>query len=138
MVRAMQTARIFTYGKIPRMSLALIAARKSTTRIGRVKKYHRFRHGSVALKEIRKYQKSTENLISKLPFQRLVQEIGQKIKPGLRFQSMAISTLQEASETYLVKLFEDSIFCAKHAKRVTIIPDDMKLARRMKGETCER
>ncbi|OIV96989.1 hypothetical protein TanjilG_31880 [Lupinus angustifolius] len=134
MVRAMQTARIFTNGKTPRMRLAEIAARKSSTRISAVKKHRRFKPGSVALKEIKKYQKSTENLIPKLPFQRLVQEIGQKIKPGLRFQDIAIASLQEAAEAYVVKLFEDTLFCATHAKRVTIVPDDMKLARMMKEE----
>ncbi|CAL0319680.1 unnamed protein product [Lupinus luteus] len=92
MVRAMQTTRIFPNGKTPRMRVAEIDARKSTTRISGVKKYHKFKPGSFAL-EIKKYQKSTENLIPKVPFQRLVQEIGQKIKPGIRFQNMAIATL---------------------------------------------
>ncbi|CAL0319674.1 unnamed protein product [Lupinus luteus] len=134
MVCAMQTARIFTNGKTPRMRLAEIAARKSTTRISGVKKYHKLKRGFVALKEIKKYQKSIENLIPKVPFQHLVQEICQKIKPGIRFQNMAIATLQEATEAYLVKLFEDTLFCVVHAKRVTIVPDDMKLAMSMKGE----
>ena len=84
--------------------------------------------------EIRKYQKSTELLIRKLPFQRLVREIAQDFKTDLRFQSSAILALQEASEAYLVGLFEDTNLCAIHAKRVTIMPKDIQLARRIRGE----
>ena len=87
-----------------------------------VKKPHRYRPGTVALREIRKYQKSTELLIRKLPFQRLVREIAQDFKTDLRFQSSAVLALQEASEAYLVGLFEDTNLCAIHAKRVTIMP----------------
>jgi len=99
-----------------------------------VKKPHRYRPGTVALREIRKYQKSTELLIRKLPFQRLVREIAQDFKTDLRFQSSAILALQEASEAYLVGLFEDTNLCAIHAKRVTIMPKDIQLARRIRGE----
>ena len=81
-----------------------------------------YRPGTVALREIRKYQKSTELLIRKLPFQRLVREIAQDFKTDLRFQSSAVLALQEASEAYLVGLFEDTNLCAIHAKRVTIMP----------------
>ncbi|KAG7224654.1 hypothetical protein INR49_011407 [Caranx melampygus] len=84
-----------------------------------------FRPGTVALREIRRYQKSTELLIRKLPFQRLVREIAQDFKTDLRFQSAAIGALQEASEAYLVGLFEDTNLCAIHAKRVTIMPKDI-------------
>ncbi|KAK1692475.1 hypothetical protein QYE76_009172 [Lolium multiflorum] len=84
---------------------------------------HRFRPGTVALREIRKYQKSTELLIRKLPF-----------KTDLRFQSFAVSALQEAAEAYLVVLFEDTNLCAIHTKRVTIMPKDIQLARRISGE----
>src|SRR5204862_496316 len=73
-----------------------------------------------ALREIRRYQKSTELLIRKLPFQRLVREIAQDFKSDLRFQSSAIGALQESVESYLVSLFEDTNLCAIHAKRVTI------------------
>jgi len=93
-----------------------------------------FRPGTVALREIRRYQKSTELLIRKLPFQRLVREIAQDFKTDLRFQSAAIGALQEASEAYLVGLFEDTNLCAIHAKRVTIMPKDIQLARRIRGE----
>ncbi|CAG7817627.1 unnamed protein product, partial [Allacma fusca] len=74
------------------------------------------------LREIRRYQKSTELLIRKLPFQRLVREISQDFKTDLRFQSSTVMALQEALEAYLVGLFEDTNLCAIHAKRVTIMP----------------
>lgn len=94
----------------------------------------RFRPGIVALREIRRFQKSTELLIRKLPFQRLVREIAQEIKPGMRFASSAVGAMQEASEAYLVGLFEDANACAIHAKRVTITPKDMHLAMRIRGK----
>ena len=103
-------------------------------RYRRKQKAHRFRPGTVALREIRRYQKSTELLIRKLPFQRLVREIAQDFKTDLRFQASAIAALQEASESYLVGLFEDTNLCAIHAKRVTIMPKDVQLARRIRGE----
>ncbi len=86
-----------------------------------MKKPHRYRPGTVALREIRRYQKSTELLIRKLPFQRLVREIAQEFKTDLRFQGSAVLALQEAAEAYLVGLFEDTNLCAIHAKRVTIM-----------------
>lgn len=95
---------------------------------------HRYRAGTVALREIRRYQKTTDLLIRKMPFQRLVREIAQDFKNDLRFQSSTIMALQEASEAYLVSLFEDTNLCAIHAKRVTIMPKDMQLARRIRGE----
>ena len=108
---------------------------------GGVRKRYRYRPGTVALKQIRQYQKSTELLIRKLPFQRLVREIAsdsEVIKSPLcgkvRFQSAAIMALQEATEAYLVGLFEDSNLCAIHARRVTIMPKDIQLARRIRGE----
>ena len=108
---------------------------------GGVKKHYRYRPGTVALKQIRQYQKSTELLIRKLPFQRLVREIAcdqdvitSPLCGKVRFQSAAIMALQEASEAYLVGLFEDSNLCAIHAKRVTIMPKDIQLARRIRGE----
>ena len=134
MARTKQTARKSTGGKAPRKQLATKAARKSAPATGGVKKPHRYRPGTVALREIRKYQKSTELLIRKLPFQRLVREIAQDFKTDLRFQSSAVLALQEASEAYLVGLFEDTNLCAIHAKRVTIMPKDVQLARRIRGE----
>ncbi len=132
LTRTKQTARKSTGGKAPSKQLATKAARKSAPATGGVKKPHR--PGTVALREIRRYQKSTELLIRKLPFQRLVREIAQDFKTNLRFQSSAVMALQEASEAYLVGLFEDTIFCVIHAKRVTIMPKDIQLARRIRGE----
>jgi len=109
-------------------------SQKTRPKTGGIKKPHRYRPGTVALREIRKYQKSTGLLIRKSPFQRLVREIAQNFKTDLRFQSHAIMALQEASECYLVHLFEDTNLCAIHAKRVTIMPKDLKLARRIRGE----
>jgi histone H3 len=130
----LQTARKSTGGKAPRKQLATKAARKSAPATGGVKKPHRYRPGTVALREIRRYQKSTDLLIRKLPFQRLVREIAQDFKSDLRFQGSAVLALQEAAEAYLVGLFEDTNLCAIHAKRVTIMPKDIQLARRIRGE----
>lgn len=99
-----------------------------------MKKAHRYRPGTVALREIRRYQKSTDLLISKLPFNRLVREIGNAFKPDLRFSGTAILALQESAEAYLVHLFEDAQLCAIHAKRVTLKVKDIQLARRIRGE----
>ncbi|XP_034084933.1 uncharacterized protein LOC117554592 [Gymnodraco acuticeps] len=137
MARTKQTARKSTGGKAPRKQLATKAARKSAPATGGVKKPHRYRPGTVALREIRRYQKSTELLIRKLPFQRLVREIAQDFKTDLRFQSSAVMALQESSEAYLVGLFEDTNLCAIHAKRVTIMPKDIQLARRIRGERAK-
>ena len=134
MARTKQTARKSTGGKAPRKMLATKAARKSAPAPGGIKKPHRYRPGTVALREIRKYQKSTEFLIRKAPFQRLVREITQGHKGDLRFQSSALGASQEASEAYLVGLFEDSNLCAIHAKRVTIMPKDIQLTRRIRRE----
>jgi histone H3 len=134
MARTKQTARKSAGGKAPRKQLATKAARKSMPATGGVKKPHRFRPGTVALREIRKYQKSTELLIRKLPFQRLVREVAQGFESDLRFQTSAIQALQEAAESYLVGLFEDTNLCAIHARRVTIMPKDVQLARRIRGE----
>ena len=101
---------------------------------GRLVKPHRYRAGTAALKDIRHFQKTTALLIRKLPFQRLVREIAQDYKTDLQFQSAAVLCLQEAAEAYLVGLFEDTNLCAIHAKRVTIMPKDIQLARRIRGE----
>ena len=136
MARTKQTARKSTGGKAPRKQLAVKTARKAAPvpQVVGLKKAHRFRPGTVALREIRRYQKSTELLIRKLPFQRLVREIAQDFKSDLRFQSAAVGALQEAAEAYLVGLFEDTNLCAIHAKRVTIMDKDINLARRIRGE----
>jgi histone H3 len=134
MARTKQAARKHIGGKAPRKNIGTKTARKTASKHGGMKKPHRYRPGTVALREIRRYQKSTELLIRKLPFQRLVREIAQEFKSDLRFQSSAVLALQEAAEAYLVSLFEDTNLCAIHAKRVTIMPKDMQLARRIRGE----
>jgi histone H3 len=107
--------------KVGGKSRSKAAAKKSVAKTGGIKKPHRFRPGTVAVREIRKLQKSTDLLIRKLPFQRLVRELASEVKSGVRFQSSAIMALQEASEAYLVGLFEDTNLCAVHANRVTIM-----------------
>ena len=134
MARTKQTARKSTGGKAPRKTLATKAARKSAPATGGVKKPHRYRPGTVALREIRRYQKSSDLLVRKLPFQRFVREVAQDFKSECRFQSTAMLALQEAAEAYHVGLFEDANLCAIHAKRVTIMPKDIQLARRIRGE----
>ena len=122
-------------GKAPRKPVKSKQLRKkSQPAPGGVKKPHRYRPGTVALREIRRYQSTTDLLIRKLPFMRLVREIAQDFKTNLRFQSAAFGALQEACEYYLVGLFEDTNLCAIHAKRVTIMPKDIQLARRIRGE----
>ena len=153
MVRQKKTARKKTGGpgKAPRKQLATKnlqkklspgQARKNVAKAnnaaqknlgnpqtGGLKKPMRWRPGMVALREIRRYQKSTDLLIRKLPFSRLVREIAQDFKTDLRFQPQAIGALQEALEAYLVGLFEDTNLCAIHKKRVTIMPKDIQLTR---------
>lgn len=105
---------------------------KAPPATGGIKRPHRYRPGTVALREIRRYQKSTELLIRKLPFARYVREIAQDFKTDLRFQASAISALQEGSEAFLVAIMEYSNLCAIHAKRVTIMPKDFSLVARVK------
>jgi histone H3 len=102
------------------------------------RKKRRMRPGERALKEIRQYQLSTDLLLRRLPFARLVREIQQGLsRQTYLWQATAILALQEAAEAHLVGLFEDSNLCAIHAKRVTIMPKDMQLARRIRGITRE-
>ena len=129
MARTKQTSRKTTGGKAPRPNIATKAAYKKK---GNVKKPHRYRPGTVALREIRRFQKSTDLLIRKLPFQRFVREVAQEFKNDLRFQASAILALQEAAESYLVGLFEDANLCAIHAKRVTVMSKDIQLAKHFK------
>lgn len=145
MARTKQTARKNLSHASPAKKAAARAAGKQkpseggvkTVKTGADRKPHRYRPGTVALREIRRYQKSTDLLIRKLPFQRLVREIALEFRGtqgAIRFQGTAIGALQTASESYLVSLFEDTNICAIHAKRVTIMPKDMQLARRIRGE----
>ncbi|XP_074335400.1 histone H3.3-like [Apium graveolens] len=133
MARTKQTAPKSSGGKVPGKQLTHKVARMRAPTTGAYRKPHRYRPGTVALREIRK-QKTTELLILKLPFQRLVHEIAQGIKSDLRFQSHAVLALQEALEAYLVGLFHDANLCSIHAKRVTIMPKDIQLARRIRRE----
>ena len=134
MARTKQTARKSTGGKMPRKQLASKAARKTGPVVGGVKKPHRYRPGTVALREIRRYQKSTDLLIRKANFSRFAREVAQDFKTDLRWKSIAVLALQEASEAYLTTMFEDCNLCAIHAGRVTIQPKDVYLARRIRGE----
>ena len=98
------------------------------------KKKRRYKPGTLALKEIRKFQKSTELLIRKAPFCRLVREISNEVSPEpFRYTAESLLAIQEATEDFLVHLFEDCNLCAIHAKRVTIMPKDLQLARRIRG-----
>jgi histone H3 len=99
----------------------------------------RYKPGTVALREIRRYQKSTDLLIPKASFQRCVRELAQR-KPTTkkyRWQSLALLALQEAAESYTVRLLEDAQMCAIHGKRVTIQARDILLARRIRGEVLK-
>nr|KAJ0227045.1 hypothetical protein LSAT_V11C100003170 [Lactuca sativa] len=122
MNRTKQTTCKSIREKAPRKQPATKAVMKSTPATRGVKKPHR--PGTSAPREIRKYQKSTELLIRKLPFQRL------DFKTDMRFQSSVVAALQEALEAYLVGLFEDNNLCAIHAKRMTIMLKDMQSGRR--------
>lgn len=138
MARTKQTARKSVAGsKAPRKSTVASKSRLATDGAAATegRKKRRFHPGTVALREIRRYQKDTSMLLRKLPFQRLVREIAQNHKSDLRFQSSALAALQEAAEAYLVGLFEDTNLCAIHAKRVTIMNKDMILARRIRGDS---
>lgn len=112
------------------------ATKKPVNTANNTQKKPRYRPGSVAIREIRKYRSSTDLLIKKLPFQRIVREITNELFPtkNIRFQTASLAALQEATEAYLVGLFEDTNLCATHAKRITIMPNDMTLARRIRGE----
>ncbi len=138
MARTKQSACRSTGGTAPGMHLATKTAREKAQRMVGMKKPHRYPPGTVALRKIRKYQKSTELLIRKAPFQCLVREIAINFKSDLQMQSTAVLALQEVSEAYLVCLFEDTNLCAMHGKRVTIMPKDMQLARCIQGEDERR
>lgn len=105
MARTKQTARKSTGGKAPRKQLASKVRRSLPAATGGIKRPHRFRPGTVALREIRRYQKSTELLIRKLPFQRLVRELAHEYKADLRFQSSALLAIHEAAEVICYVLY---------------------------------
>lgn len=133
MARTKHTARKSTSAtKAPRKTIARKAVRKTAGTSQGIKKVRRSKQGTVATREIKRYQKSTELLIRKLPFSKLVRELVQSSnKNDVRFQGLAIQALQEAAENYLINLFVDTQLCAEHAKRVTIMQPDMLLATRI-------
>jgi histone H3 len=136
MARTKQTARKSIPGPLRALKehyFHKMFTMRASNRIG-VRKPHRYRPGTVALRDIRKYQHSTSLLIPRLAFQRLVREVSSDFKSDLRFQSAALECLQEAAEAYLVGLMEDTNLCAIHAKRVTIMVKDMLLAKRIRGD----
>ena len=135
------TASKTSRGKVA-MKRKRVTKRKLTTAAKKnnagVKKPHRYRPGTVALREIRRYQKSADLLIRKLPFARLVKEITyEDVEAGKdkRYTATAMLGLQEAAEFQLVGLFENANLCAIHAKRVTVMPKDIQLTRKIK---CDR
>ena len=133
MARTKMTAKKCTGGKFPMKNLATKASKSPVVTGGEPKKRHRWRPGSVAIREIRRYQKNTDLLLKKKPFQRLVKEIATHYRADVRFQSTALLCLQEAAEAFLVKTFEDTNLCAIHAGRTTIMPQDLRLARKIRG-----
>lgn len=126
-----QTARKSTGGKSRPIQAGIFKAPSNYA----IKTPRRFLPGQIALREIRRYQGSTELLFRRLPFQRLVREIALSYRVGPRFRPDALTALQEASEAYITGLLTDCNLAALHAKRVTIMPKDMALARRIRGET---
>ena len=134
MARTKQTAKKSTGGKAPRKELRTLSGRSvRTTKGGGVKKPHRYRPGTVALREIRKYQKSHDLLIRKLPFQKMVRECIQELKTDVNsLQNHTAEALQEACESYLTGVFEDAQLSAVHGKRVTIQPKDIQLCMRIR------
>ena len=135
MAKTKQLARRSVGGKAPTMKSIAAKRRKTYPKTtGGFFKPHRWRPGTKSLRCIRRLQKTTKLLIPKLPFQRLVKGIAKKMLTDIRFQSSAILALQEASEAFLIALFEDTQLLAIHAGRITIKPEDMQLARRVRGE----
>ena len=140
MARTKESSRKST-GKLPREVLVTKGKKSTSGKASsqassstNIKKPFRFRPGTVALRDIRRYQRGTDLLLRKLPFQRIVREIAMAGKDGLRFQASAVLAMQEATEAHLVNLFADTCLCAIHGRRVTIMPKDIQLARRLRGE----
>ena len=120
-------------GKVPHKQLPAVPLKKKSkgkgklTFTGAIKKPHQYCPGTMALQQIRKYQKSTELLCRKLCVARLVREVAQGFQMSLCFQATALLAIQEAMEAWLVRLMEDMNLCVIHAKCVTIQPRDLKL-----------
>jgi histone H3 len=133
---ATATKQTAVKSKATKRQLGQKKAKKSAAAGGStgLKKSFRWRPGTVALREVRKLQKSTELLVAKAPFSRLVREIAETHKAGLRFQSSAVAAIQEATEAFVVSLLSDANLTALHANRVTAMPRDLQLVRRLRGE----
>merc|ERR1711973_797692 len=134
MARTKQTARKSTGTKAPRKQLKTKTARKSAPHATGVKKPHRYKPGTVAMREIRRYQKSCELLLRKLPFQRLVRECAHGFRIELRFEKRAMEALQHACEIHVSTILELSLLFTIHAKRVTIHARDIELAMKVKQQ----
>merc|ERR1712048_278050 len=134
MARTKQTARKSTGGKAPRKQLATKTARKTAPAASGVKKPHRYRPGTVAMREIRRYQKSCELLLRRLPFQRLVRNCAHGYRIELRFEKRAMDALQHACEITVSTVLELSLLFTIHAKRVTLQARDIELAIKVKSQ----
>jgi histone H3 len=139
MAHVKQKARKLTGGKPSFHHLATKATQQCGQQIGGMKKYHRYPPGMDSLREIHKFQKTTDLLIRKAPFRRLVRKLSQNIgKSNPRMQTTADLALQEAAEAFMIDVFSDTNLCAMHSKHVTITAKDMVLACRIQGIQMER
>ena len=130
---ASQTKQTAVKAKSAKRALGQKKAKKSSGSSG-MKKSFRWRPGTVSNYQVRKLQKSTELLVAKAPFSRLVREVAETHKAGLRFQASAVAAIQEATEAFVVSLLSDANLAALHASRVTAMPRDLQLVRRLRGE----
>ena len=131
---ASQTKQTAVKAKSAKRALGQKKAKKSASGSTGAKKSFRWRPGTVALREVRRLQKSTDLLIAKAPFSRLVREVAETHKAGLRFQASAVAAIQEATEAFVVSLLSDANLAALHSGRVTAMPRDLQLVRRLRGE----
>ena len=135
MARTKNSSRKSSSGKVPRTSIAVKRMKSEKKKSdASAKKPSKFRPGTVAIRDIKRYQKGTEMLLRKLPFQRLVREIAQTSKDGVKFAASAVLAMQEATEAHMINLFADTCLCAIHGRRVTIQPRDLQLALRLRGD----
>ena len=133
---AAQTKQTAVKSKATKRALGAKKGKKAAGGSGAagMKKAYRWKPGTVALRQVKRLQKSTELLIAKAPFSRLVREIAESHKAGLRFQSSAVASIQEATEAFVISLLSDANLTALHANRVTALPRDLQLVRRLRGE----
>lgn len=131
---AAQTKQTAVKSKATKRSLGQKKGKKVASASQGAKRSHRWRPGTVALREVKRAQRGTELLVQKAPFSRLVREIAESHKAGLRFQASAVAAIQEATESFVISLLSDSNLVALHANRVTAMPRDLQLVRRLRGE----